>query len=89
MNTSWPLQEAKNKLSQVVQQAASEGPQVITVRGRPAAVVVSTQEYERLTRPSTSLLDFFQQSPLYGLELDIERSKDVGRDGSICSVDPE
>jgi prevent-host-death family protein len=83
MNTSWPLQEAKNKLSQVVQQAASEGPQVITVRGRPAAVVVSTQEYERLTRPSTSLLEFFQQSPLSGLELDIERSKDVGRDVSL------
>jgi prevent-host-death family protein len=80
VNTSWPLQEAKNKLSQVVQQAASEGPQLITVRGRPAAVVVSAQEYERLTRPSTSLLEFFQQSPLYGLELDIERSKDVGRD---------
>jgi len=74
------LQEAKNKLSLVVQQAASQGPQLITVRGRPAAVVVSAQEYERLTRPSTSLLEFFQQSPLYGLELDVERSREVGRD---------
>ena len=80
MSTSWPLQEAKNKLSLVVQQAASQGPQLITVRGRPAAVVVSAQEYERLTRPSTSLLEFFQQSPLYGLELDVERSREVGRD---------
>ena len=80
MSTSWPLQEAKNKLSLVVQQAASQGPQLITVRGRPAAVVVSAQEYERLTRPATSLLEFFQQSPLYGLELDVERSREVGRD---------
>ena len=80
MSTSWPLQEAKNKLSLVVQQAASQGPQLITVRGRPAAVVVSAQEYERLTRPSTSLLEFFQQSPLYGLELDVERRREVGRD---------
>jgi prevent-host-death family protein len=83
MPTSWPLQEAKNKLSLVVQQAASEGPQLITVRGRPAAVVVSAREYERLTLPSTSLLEFFQQSPLYGLELDLERSRDVGRDVSL------
>lgn len=38
VHASWPLQEAKNKLSLVVQQAASQGPQLITVRGRPAAV---------------------------------------------------
>jgi prevent-host-death family protein len=80
VSTSWPLQEAKNKLSLVVQQAAREGPQLITVHGRPAAVVVSAREYERLTKPATSLLEFFQQSPLYGLELEPERSRDVERD---------
>lgn len=83
MTTSWPLQEAKNKLSFVVQQATSEGPQLITVRGRPAAVLISAQEYARLTEPATSLLAFFQQSPLYGLELDLERSTDVGRDVAL------
>lgn len=83
MTASWPLQEAKNKLSLVVHQATSEGPQLITVRGRPTAVVVSTQEYERLTRPSTSLLEFFQHSPLYGVELDLARSDDVGRAVSL------
>jgi prevent-host-death family protein len=80
MTPSWPLHEARNKLSLVVHQAASEGPQVITLRGRPAAVVVSARDYERLTRPTISLLEFFQQSPFYGLELELDRSNDVGRD---------
>ena len=80
MKTSWPLQEAKNRLSRVVEQANTEGPQLITVRGQPKAVVLSAEEYERLTRPSESLSEFFRNSPLFGVDLDIERSADTGRD---------
>lgn len=42
----WSLQNAKNKLSQVVD-AAQERPQVITRRGVKAAVIISYEEYER------------------------------------------
>ena len=38
---SWQLQEAKSRLSQVVDHALREGPQTITLRGKPAVVVVS------------------------------------------------
>jgi Arc/MetJ-type ribon-helix-helix transcriptional regulator len=31
-------------------------------------------------KPSKSLVDFFRESPLVGLELDLERDKDTGRD---------
>lgn len=37
--STWQLQEAKNKLSEVIRRAREEGPQTITVRGEPAAVV--------------------------------------------------
>ena len=77
----WQLQDAKNRLSSVVKKATDEGPQMISVRGKPAAVVMSVEDYHRLTRPRTRLSDFFRDSPLSGLdELDIERSKDFSRE---------
>lgn len=42
----WQLQEAKNRLSEVIRCATTEGPQEITVRGEPAVVVVSAEEWE-------------------------------------------
>ena len=80
---SWQLQEAKSRLSQVVDHALREGPQTITLRGKPAVVVVSFEEFQNLTRPSTSLREFFNQSPLYDTDLDLARSKDVSREVSL------
>lgn len=77
---NWQLQEAKNKLSQVVKQAQTSGPQVITVRGKETAVLLSAKDFRRLTAATGNLLDFFQNSPLQGVELDLERSRDTGRD---------
>ena len=75
----WQLQEAKNQLSEVVRKARSEGPQVITLHGTDAAVVVSAQDYGRLARPRGKLVDFFRKSPLAGIELSLKRDKDTGR----------
>lgn len=80
MKSQWQLQEAKNRLSQVVEQANTSGPQTITVRGRVRAVLLSADDYKRLKRPDTSLTEFFRQSPLYGVDIDLERNPDTGRD---------
>lgn len=48
----WQLQEAKNKLSEVIRRACDEGPQEITVRGEPAVVVVSAAEWAKLAPPT-------------------------------------
>lgn len=78
---SWQLQEAKNKLSQVVRDAKESGPQVITVHGKDTAVVVSIEEYERLANVvQGSFLEFMQSSPWSDVELNIERIDDVGRE---------
>lgn len=45
--STWQLQEAKAKLSEVVRRARSEGPQTITVHGQKAVVVVDGDDYER------------------------------------------
>ncbi len=76
---TWQLQEAKNRLSEVVRKARSEGPQVITLHGSAAAVVVSAQDYGRMSRPKGKLVDFFRSSPLVGIKLNLTRSRDTGR----------
>lgn len=76
----WQLQDAKNRLSQVVDSALHDGPQTITLRGKPTAVVVSFEEYKKLTLPRVGLSQFFSQSPLHGSELDFSRSTDLPRE---------
>ena len=75
----WQLQDAKNRLSQLVDQALHDGPQTITLRGKPTAVVISAKTFEKITRPRISLIDFFRQSPLQGIEFDLKRKKDFSR----------
>ena len=48
--TEWPLQDAKNKFSALVNAALAGEPQQVTRRGQPAVVVISVDEYERLCR---------------------------------------
>ena len=77
---TWQLQEAKSKFSDVVKRALSEGPQGITVRGEPVAVLISRAEYARLTHPKPGFVEFMRRSPLTGLALDIERQPDLTRE---------
>ena len=46
----WSVQEAKNQLSAVIDAALTSSPQVISRRGKPSVVVVSIDEFERLSR---------------------------------------
>jgi len=76
----WQLYEAKNKLSELIDKALAQGPQVVTRRGKEVAVVLSTEEYRRLRKTEPSLVDFFRSSPLAGVELDLGRDKTLPRD---------
>jgi len=73
MNHIWQLQEAKNKFSEVVEEALNHGPQLITKRGVEAVVVLSYAEYRQITATQKKLSDFFRESPLVEVELDLER----------------
>jgi antitoxin Phd len=77
---SWQLQEAKNKFSEVVNKALEEGPQVITRRGEEVVVILSSDEYAELKKSQPTLLQFFRQSPLVGVELDLERDRSLPRE---------
>jgi prevent-host-death family protein len=78
---SWQMQTAKARFSEVVKHAADEGPQEITVHGRSVAVVISRELFDRLSGNQNSLLDFMQQSPLYGQEdIALERDSSLPRE---------
>jgi prevent-host-death family protein len=77
--TAWTVAEAKAHFSEVMEQAASSGPQTITRHGKNAVVVVSAQEWERKTRRKGSFAEFLWNSPLRGSGLVIERANDAPR----------
>ena len=80
---TWQLQEAKARLSEVIKQASKEGPQAITMRGEPTAVVISRDEYERIKHPRGSFVDFMRKSPLYGVDIDLKREQTETREADI------
>lgn len=79
MNTVWQIQDAKNKLSEVISRALKQGPQLITKHGEKTVVVISYAEYEKLRKSQGSLSEFFRASPLAGV--DLKRDKPLPRKG--------
>ena len=78
---NWQLQEAKNRLSEVVKAAKSKGPQIITVRGKEEVAVVSMAELRRL-KQRKGYRPFWDTAPK--IDLKIERSRDTGRDVDLA-----
>ncbi|MHB1389819.1 MAG: type II toxin-antitoxin system Phd/YefM family antitoxin [Thermoleophilia bacterium] len=76
---TWQLQEAKARLSELVKKSAAEGPQRITLRGEPAAVLISSEEYQRLSRPRQGFVDFMRHSPLCEVKLNLGREQTPAR----------
>ena len=74
MNAIWQIQEAKNKLSEVIARALKHGPQLITKHGEKTVVVMSYTEYESLRKSQGKLSEFFRDSPLAGLDLKRDKS---------------
>ena len=71
---TWNLQDAKARLSEVVDLAQAGKPQLILRRGKPAAAVVSIDQFEA-AQPKTSLISFLLDSPLRGSELDLSHAR--------------
>lgn len=76
----WKLQDAKNRFSEVVEIAMKDGPQEVTKHGEHAVVILSYALYQELNRPKENLVEFFKRSPFFGMDLDLERSKDLPRE---------
>jgi prevent-host-death family protein len=78
----WQLQDAKNRLSELVRLASEEGPQTVTVHGKRAAVLLSAAAYDRLTQATAFFTDFLLSGPDWPDDLVHtinDRSRDTGR----------
>ena len=76
----WTVAQAKARFSEVLDQALLQGPQTITRSGRTTAVVVSVEEWERKTKRTGNLAEFFAASPLRDSGLVVERLRDKPRE---------
>jgi antitoxin Phd len=67
---TWQVHKAKARFSELLEQAAREGPQIIAKRGTERAVILSIDEYHRLVKLGGPKVNDFEP----------ERSKDRGRE---------
>lgn len=77
----WQLQSAKNRLSEVVRDAIAKGPQIITLHGQDAVVVLAMARYRALTGEGPSLVDCLRRAADLdeGEDLVFDRATDDGR----------
>jgi antitoxin Phd len=71
---TWQLQDAKNKLSKVVNTSITKGPQIISRRGRNTAVLISYEEYERLTSKKKTVKEALMAIDISQLDLTRDKS---------------
>ena len=77
---TWQLQDAKSKFSRLVENAMGNEPQFVTKYGNNAVVILSYEEYKKITRPKVDLVSFLRNSPLAEINLDISRDKALPRE---------
>lgn len=82
----WQLQEAKAKLSQVVDEMLDKGPQVITRHGKDVAALIPIKDLSKVLGPEGhdanrkgAILEMLLRAPK--VELDLRRAKDLPRPG--------
>lgn len=67
--STWQLQQAKARFSELIHTVETEGPQTITRRGIKTAVVVPIDQWERSQSKKPSLLEVLQSGPQFDLNL--------------------
>lgn len=75
---AWQLQEAKQRFSELVRKAESDGPQVVSRHGRDVVVVVSVEEFNGRAEPPMDFKEFLMSWP--DIDLDIERDDQPPRE---------
>ena len=76
---TWQLQQAKTRLSEVIEEAHNRGPQIITRHGAERAVILSIGDYRALVAHKPNFVEYLLGGPkVEGFE--IVPSYDTGRE---------
>ena len=76
---TWQVQDAKTRLSEVIERARSEGPQSITRHGKERAVVLSIEDYRSLVAQRPDFKSYLLGGPKVD-DFSVERDPSSGRD---------
>ena len=76
---TWQVQEAKTRLSEVIEEAQNNGPQIITRHGAERAVVLSISDYRALVAHKPNFREYLLGGPKFD-DFEIERDRDTGRE---------
>ena len=80
----WKLEDAKARFSELVRLAATDGPQLVTIRGKEAAVILAPGEYEQLLPKPKGHQPLARFLKGLGLDkIEIERDRDAGREVTL------
>jgi prevent-host-death family protein len=61
----WQVQEAKQRFSELLRRAHDEGPQWVTNLGVETGVILSPEEYRRLTAKKPDFKEFLLSGPKF------------------------
>ena len=75
---SWQVQQAKTHLSELIELAQTDGPQLITRHGNEQAIVLSIEEYNKLVAHKPDLRKYLLSGPKVD-DFTIKRKRDFGR----------
>jgi antitoxin Phd len=78
----WQVQEAKTRLSEVIEEAATNGPQVITRHGVERAVLLSVQDFRTLTAHKPDLRAHLLGGPKVD-DFEVPRDHSTGRPSDL------
>jgi prevent-host-death family protein len=74
----WQVQDAKQRFSQLMRTAHTDGPQVVTRHGEEIAVVIDIVDYRHLTGEIAEFKDYLRSGPHFD-DLDLSRSTEHPR----------
>lgn len=74
----WQVQEAKQRFSELIRAAETDGPQVVTRHGQEVAVVIEIAEYRHLKGQFIEFKDYLRSGPGFD-DLDLDRLADGPR----------
>jgi hypothetical protein len=79
MNNIWQIQDAENQFKVLVDQAITQGKQIIIRDSEKLVVVIAFDEYEQITRREGKLSEYLLSSPLKEMDISFDRGRDQPR----------
>jgi prevent-host-death family protein len=74
----WQVQDAKQRFSELIRTAHTEGPQMVTRHGEEIAVVIDIVDYRRLRGQIIEFTDYLRSGPVFD-DLELERTSEYPR----------